>query len=337
MSEEQAENKPILVQAWQKFADYDDIAKKLKDSFNKFQKCILWLGGVATLLVLLQTQFFKDSVTGIPSPLGKWLQFIIILVPITITVLAAVSNRFKPGNKWIHLRVAAEKIKSEIYRFRLLASLNIVPEDPAISADNNLWQKLVDINNRLMQSEVCQTAINKYKGTIPPDMGGDPPYKDDGFSVLSTDQYIELRIDDQLNYYKRTTVKMERKLKWCLWLIYILGGIGTFLAAIGLELWVALTTSIVGIFTTYLEYLQVENTLMIYNQAISSLTDIKTWWSILPQEQKVIKENIQKLLDSAENIFQAEQNRWMQNMETALETLRVKQTTTEQKKEKKNE
>lgn len=324
MSEQQIKKNPILVEAWQKFAEYDYNSIKLKKSFQKFQYWILALGGLATLLVLLQTQFFKNPGDKALASVGKALYFIIILVPITITVLAAVSNRFKLGNKWIHLRAAAEKIKSEIYRFRLLASFNSARPDTGESWDQYLWKKLTDINNRLMQSEVCQTAVNKYKGPIPPDMGGDPN-KDDGFSILSAEQYIDLRIDDQLYYYKKNTIKMERKLKWCLWLIYIMGGIGTFLAAIKLELWVALTTSIVGIFTTYLEYVQVENNLMIFNQAISSLTDIKTWWSILPADQMQKGENIQKLLDSAENIFQAEQNRWMQNMETAMENLREKQ------------
>lgn len=331
MNEQKKEGNPILEEAWQKFANYDDNAKKLKSSFQKFQYWILALGGLATLLVLLQTQFFKNPGEGTPSYLEKVLYFIIILVPISITVLAAVSNRFKLGNKWIHLRVAAEKIKSEIYRFRLLPPLNVAPPDNEESWDQYLWKKLTDINNRLMQSDVCQTAVNKYKGPIPPDMGGKPD-NDDGFSALTADQYIKIRIDDQLNYYKSRTAKMERQLKRCLWLIYIMGGIGTFLAAIKLELWVALTTSIVGIFTTYLEYVQVENNLMIYNQAISSLTDIKTWWSILPGDQMQKGENTQKLLDSAENIFQAEQNRWMQNMETAMENLRAKQETAEQKK-----
>lgn len=330
MNEQKAEKNPILEQAWQKFADYDDNAKKLKKSFSRFQKCILWLGGLATLLVLVQTQFVKNSQTGIPYPLGEVLRVFIILIPITITILTVASKRFISGNIWIYLRVAAEKIKSEIYRFRLLATLNITPPDQGESWDKNLWKKLTEIDDQLTKEKVFQTPIKEYKGPIPPDMGGEPD-NDDGFNALTAGQYIKIRIDDQLNYYKKNTIKMERQLKWCLWLIYILGGLGTFLAAIKLELWVALTTSIAGIFTTYLRYMQVENNLMVYNQTIRALTDVKIWWNILTGDQKQKVENIKNLLDSTENIFQAKQNRWMQNMKTALETLQENKTSADQK------
>lgn len=326
-------NNPILEQAWKKFADYDWNAITQQKSFHRFQHWILIFGGIATLLVLAQTQWVdlpKEEV--IPKFLQELLRFIIIIIPITITVLVAASTRFKPGIKWINLRTAAEEIKSQIYRYRTLASLSIKKNDNDASSDETFIEKLADVTNRLMKTEVSQTALGKYKGKIPP-----PMYmaagKDDGYSPLSPDKYIEIRIDDQLAFYNNKTARLERKWKSYQWMIYIFGGLGTFLAAVGLELWVALTTSIVAIFTTYLEYRQVENNLMIYNQAASSLNDIKSWWVILPPEQKENKEIVQKLLDSTEKALQGEQNRWLQNMESALEGLRAKRGEKEGKNE----
>jgi len=87
----------------------------------------------------------------------------------------------------------------------------------------------------------------------------------------------------------------------------------------------------VGIFTTSLEYRQVDNNLMIYNQARYSLIHIKGWWSDLPDEQKKDPKNIRQLVDSTEKVLQSELSRWVQNMQTVLENLRATQ------KETKNE
>jgi hypothetical protein len=125
---------------------------------------------------------------------------------------------------------------------------------------------------------------------------------------------------------------MERQLRLFQWLIVVFGGIGTLLAAVGLQLWVALTVTLVGIFTTFLEYRQVDNNLMIYNQAKYSLIHVKGWWSDLSAAQKKNPGNIRQLVDSTEKVLQSELSRWVQNMQTALEGLRAKQAEKEEQK-----
>jgi hypothetical protein len=54
-----------------------------------------------------------------------------------------------------------------------------------------------------------------------------------------------------------------------------------------IRIWVALTITLIGVLTTFLEYRQIENTLMKYNQAPTNLDNIKAWWMALsPGEQK---------------------------------------------------
>ena len=89
-------------------------------------------------------------------------------------------------------------------------------------------------------------------------------------------------------------------------MIYITGGVGTFLAAIGFELWVALTTALVALFTTFLEYRQIQNTLIQYNQGVTNLANLQNWWIALPIDDKNKSENIDKLVDSAETILNSE-------------------------------
>ena len=110
-----------------------------------------------------------------------------------------------------------------------------------------------------------------------------------------------------------------------LWLIYIFGGVGTFLAAVRLELWIALTTALAAAFTTFLEYRQVENTLIKYNQAETNLANVQTWWMALPAEEQTDPKNIDKLVGYTEKILQDEHTGWAQEMQDALAELRAEQ------------
>lgn len=334
MNEEQSpKQEAVLTDAWQKFADYDMSSIKQQNSFNALQFWILLLGGLASLLALTHTQLVEISkILPEKNYLEIILRYIVIITPVTISILMTITNLFKPANKWLPLRRAAEEIKSEIYHYRTLS--NLPPAEGEGTEDSNsgvqrkdiLREKLSQVGSWLMETDVSKMALGEYKGKLPPYMDESPGAdKDDGFSSLTPEQYLKVRLGDQVNYYTKRTKKMEGQLRRCQWYIVIFGGIGTFLAAIGLQLWVALATTLVGIFTTFLEYRQVENNLMIYNQTKHSLMHIKGWWSDLTDAQKKDPGNIRQLIDSTEKVLQSELSRWVQNMQTALEGLRAKQ------------
>lgn len=106
----------------------------------------------------------------------------------------------------------------------------------------------------------------------------------------------------------------------------IIGGIGTFLAAIKLELWVALTSSIVSVLAIYIQYNQIENLIIKYNQAATYLENIRIWWSSLNSEKQRRDENFEKLVTSAEEVMQAEHSTWQQNMRNAVSNINKVET-----------
>jgi hypothetical protein len=83
-----------------------------------------------------------------------------------------------------------------------------------------------------------------------------------------------------------------------------------------------------------MEYQQVENTMMIYNQAAASLTNIQAWWTALPHEKRKDPETIKQLVDNTEKVFQNELKGWVQQMEDALAELQEKQIKKQTKVEK---
>ena len=131
-----------------------------------------------------------------------------------------------------------------------------------------------------------------------------------------------MRLDDQLAFYQDRTGSKERELRKYQIAILVAGGVGTFLAAVGLDLWVALTTALAAAFTTYLQYRQTENTLMQYNQTATNLMNVKGWWTALTAEQQAEQRNVDRLVEVTERILETETYGWVQQMQDALAELR---------------
>ncbi|HET7897089.1 MAG TPA: DUF4231 domain-containing protein, partial [Flavisolibacter sp.] len=189
-------NDKVLQQALQTYATYDLNANLQQAYFNKLQLSIIVIGVLSTALVVIQQVFAPPSPESGPAampPVWAAVHYLLILLPILLTVLISAANRFKQGNKWLLLRAGAESIKREIYSYRVHSRSN------QGEAEQQLAKKLEDITRRTMQTEVNLAALKPYnegKG-YPPNASG-ATGGDDGYSPLSPDRYVEVRLDDQL-------------------------------------------------------------------------------------------------------------------------------------------
>ena len=296
-----------LKHTWKIFAEYDENAKRQQKDFNKLQKSILVLGVIATALALSQTQF--RNFFQINTIQYNAISLAILILPISISILIAARNQFKFGNKWILFRAGAEGIKREIFVYRMHALNYSDKPRGQLSRDQILSNRIDGITRQLLQTEVNVSAIQPYNESnekpVPPKMYG-AAADDNGYSDLTPDDYLKIRMGDQVNYYKNRIVQLDFRLRIFQWLIYITGGVGTFLAAVHFELWVALTVALVSLFTAFLEYRQVQSTLIQYNQAVTNLENLQNWWITLPLDDKKKQENIDKLVDTSETILNSE-------------------------------
>jgi hypothetical protein len=316
----------VLTQAWEVFADYDSNANLQRRRHNLLQITILLVGVVGTALAISQQVFGPKDAAGelAPSSQVAWLSIrqLLIIIPILLTVLVTAANRFKQRNKWLLLRSGAESIKREIYRYRARATY--YAEDPnKPSPEQELSKRVEDITRRTMRTEVNTSALapyNKHQG-FPPhlyaEQGGD-----DGFTYLTPDRYLEVRLGDNLNYFHKAAVRLERELKVLYWLTFVVGGVGTYLAATGRQVWIAVTTAIAAAGGTYLGYRQTESTLTKYNQSSTDLANVKGWWLALSAEEQSQQENIDSLVEHTEQVLEAELSGWVQQMQNALAELR---------------
>jgi hypothetical protein len=262
--------------------------------------------------------------------LSDLMRYFIVVVPILISVLLAATNRFNSGVKWILLRSSAENIKREIYRYRARAEIYSTEQTQIVSRELKLANKLQVIGRQLMQTEVNMCALQSYRGTVPGYYADNTPLhssapRDDGLSIMTPQQYLGNRLEDQLQYFVKKANRLEKQLHRLQWAFYLIGGIGTLLAAIGLEVWIALTTSIVTALTTYMEYQQLEKDLSKKNQAAGDLFNVRTWWISLSPEEQSKQHNIDMLVGNTERIIQSEFTNWMQEMQDALDKLKEQQ------------
>ena len=140
---------------------------------------------------------------------------------------------------------------------------------------------------------------------------------------MTPEQYLAYRLEDQLNYYMGKTNKLYIKLRRLQWMVYIIGGIGTLLAALGLELWIAFTGALVTALGTYLEYQKIEESLLKYNQAATDLSNVRSWWVSLPAVEQEKQCRIDMLVGRSERILHNEFSGWAEEMQMAIEALQT--------------
>lgn len=336
----QAEN--ALVEAWRRFTQYDIKANSEQKKFRKLLWWSLVLGVAGTLLALTQKQLLLWQ-SSLPSPTGPpwWTAFLgsllarvkgvptywvdalyypIILVPVAVTLLLTVSNRFKPRKKWILLRGSAEGIKKEIFRYRTrvgdYSDKNTVAAQTPLSREAVLTEKISTISQRLMQTEVNTSSLPAPGPRLPP--SGCVAPSDDAFSNLTPTRYLEVRLEDQLKYYGSKTSRLDSQMTRLQWAIFVVGAVGTVLAALGAQLWIALTTALATALSAYIGHLQIEHSLIQYNQAATDLSNVRLWWTALPADEKAKQENRDVLVDKSEKILESELTGWVQQMQDTM-------------------
>jgi hypothetical protein len=320
----QSPNIKLLHDAWQRFATYDANGGRLQKAFKNIQFWILALGLIAVFLAVFEKegQELVRHQQMLHNALG-WLRYPIIVIPIVTAILLAYYNKFRPATKWILLRGSAEAIKREIYRYRSRTGDYSKDRLTTNSRDDVFHERIEPVSRRLMQTDVNHGALKPYDGPLPPKEVAQE--NDDGFSFLTPERYIELRLEDQLNYYSNKTPKLETQIKQMQVAILVAGGAGTLLAAIHAELWVALTTALATALTTWLASHQLDETLVRYNQSAADLANVRDWWTKLSPAAKRNLNNIDQLVEVTEKVLETELSGWVQRMENALAQLKTEE------------
>ena len=326
-----------LAEAWRQRDLVAAVARRQQREFHTGLSWLLVLGLLLTFLVVAKASL---DAAGLATTYPGWdnlLGFVIIVLPITTAILSTAAVKFRPGNRWVLLRGTSETMKREIFRYRMRSGIYSPENTRDVPRDVKLTEAIGSAMGALMRSDVNALSLALTPRRRPRRLDGrrlrfwrkPPPQRtgprDDPLAPLTPDGYITFRITDQIDFYNQKVADLERQGRWLRWLTWIYGGLGTLLAAVGFQIWVAVTTALIGVYTTISEAWQIETSVTLYNQASTDLSAIRAWWYALAPTEQRKQANIDRLVERAERIMRAENAGWVQEMQDAMTQLRLDQ------------
>ncbi len=303
-----------LETAWQRYAEFDANALTASRRHLILRWWVIVLSVVATLLAIVTN---LNELMG--TTLGLALKIGLILTPIVSSVILAFANKMQQGERWLVLRTGAEEIKKEIYLYRTLLQQQE-------GRDQWLNERVTTIQRQVFEGIGGDLILKPYPGPLPPSYSPENEQSDPGFADLLANEYLRYRLNEQLDYHTQKLEELQSARTRLQIAIFVFGGLGTFLAALGgpFSVWVALTTSIAGAFTAWLELRRVDSTINNYSQITLELKILRDhWYSLSPQQQT--GDEFFKLVVAAEKILWSQHNKYISEMRQAVADMQGKE------------
>lgn len=297
--DETSRSNRVLETAWHRYAQLDANAIKSQRQFMRLKRAIAYLGVLAVLFAILVDHYSPS----VPSWGQLIFRVLLILTPIVTSIIAAFTNKFQQGQRYLASRAAAEEILKEIYIYRTVLK-------NSKRRDKWLSNRLAAILRKLYRSVGGELILEPYHGDLPPYHDPSKEYSDPGFKDLSGEEYVTYRLEDQLAWHIKKNLRLQRDRKRIQWLILIFGGISSFLAAWGgpLVLWVAFTSAIASALIGWEELRGLDLKVANYSQVVLELNIIHDQWLMLSEDERTQAE-ANKIVRQTENVL------WNQNTE----------------------
>jgi hypothetical protein len=307
---------PVVKLTWSRLASYDVTAGRLRRNSERLEASILLFGIVVTFIALLQNAFEINGIDGWWNEVFHWT---LVVMPVVVSVMIAMSASMAIGKRWVLLRAASESIRRELFAWRTrTGTYREVPGKQVSphSSVEQLVERVCAIESRLMKSEVGSSTLVDV-GAAPPVALAGAHDEDDGVSRLAPDGYVRLRIEHQLGYYRSKVRRLARNLRTLQVVSILAGGAGTILAVTGNEVWIGLSTAVAAAVVAHIGRSQIDTTLAGYNYAIASLEELRSRWLAVPPDERT-DEHFEALVQRTETALEREQSSWQRHMSDGL-------------------
>ncbi len=298
----------VLKEAWRRFGAFEKAGTVNQKRFLRVRRAILILGVLLPVLAILSTSHAPDwgFLKNHPRIL-HWTTFIFSLL---LTMLLGVAARFDFGGAWVLSRHSAELIKREILLYRTRTGTYLGMED--VAAGERLAVEL-----RALRKDAADSD------RFGPSLDGDFPPPADGAGRIDAAAYQRDRVTDQIKWYRKRARTWRRWLVFFQLLIIVAGATGSVLAFVGDAAtgWIAVTTAFTAAFAAWSEVRRLEPTALAYERAAAELSDVLLWWQALPAAERAA--SFDKLVAQVEEVIQAENASWTQDMRKRIAELRA--------------
>jgi hypothetical protein len=133
---------------------------------------------------------------------------------------------------------------------------------------------------------------------------------DNHYDPLTPDLYIKYRIQPMLTFYQKR-IPVCYRIRIVSQSFLVIGAIlfGA-LAYFDLSSWTSIVTILTAAVTAFIEFHGTNNKIDRYSYTVHSLQELIIWWETLPQIDRSVVWNIDRLICSAEDLIQREQQAW---------------------------
>ena len=115
------------------------------------------------------------------------------------------------------------------------------------------------------------------------------------------DGYVKTRLAPHLAVWQAKTRALQRDLVTLKGVTYVIGAVGSILALVGLDTWVAVTTALVTAIAARDAATPLEERLRRAHRAVERLTDAETTWQAVPQEKRRMQQELDRLVSAVES------------------------------------
>jgi hypothetical protein len=271
-----------LASTWNRFRVWDLTAVQLRTSMDRWRVRTLILAVAGAVLVTLGQQL--GSLSGWAGHIGTFASMGGALAIAVSAYFAGQALSKENVQNWTKSRSTAESLKAATYLYRT----GIPPFD---GADRDA--KLVD----------RRAAIEEAGDGIEP-VAAPAGEEVSNLSPMSVDNYITLRVNDQIEgFYRRRAAEYQRKTAKLRQLIFWLGAVPVILGAAAAKIppvaaWSAVVATIITSLTSYVQGQRYQALSTVYLATARRLEVLRDKWEASPKSDDSKKSFIQSCEDT---------------------------------------
>jgi hypothetical protein len=179
---------PVLMYAWELYETYSTGSQAQKQSNSGIRQRMIWLIFMTSVLAVITSlpgirqwleftvrPYMETNVGGWTTPLGNFtLSATLIILSVMTSALLAFAGQFSPLKAWIMYRAGADRIRSEIYLYRMKAGQYAQYSNDPNQARAVFLERIEKINQQIYELETAppflqlvSTEDKHFKHSLP--------------------------------------------------------------------------------------------------------------------------------------------------------------------------
>lgn len=244
---------------------------------------------------LAEAQRLSPSLLWVPTAAG-WLSAIVLGLAALLSREVLTEERQR---LWLKARTAAERYKSQTFLLRAKAP----PYEKSDASSTDLLAEAKALGERLGAPPPTKASDEELLAEKPL-----PP-------AMTVDDYITLRVNDQIKYYEKNATKYMKRLKLGRMLSLILGAVAVVLGALGSTYgwtagWIAVVSTIIASISANQYANRYQFLMLSYRATAERLRWLKVSWGASGKTEADMDARNALILE-CEQTLAAENNSWM--------------------------